>query len=266
MQTTDVINEDLLSSNLNKTQLQPGFVVNCVILAFFEGHLKVLLNKFNLVDKWVLPGGFVRRDEGVDEAALRIATERTKVNNIYIHQYHLFGDKDRIDLEQNKEILRKAGVKDVENHWFAQRFIAVGYYALVDYTKVVTDNIDPNFQTEWHDLNDLPSLFFDHNKMIHYAIESIRMKLGYVPIGYELLPDKFTMPELRAVYESIIGRPLDRRNFQRKMLSVGLVRRLDETQKKKAHKAPFLYEFITTQYETALEFGMQLMPWNNKDL
>lgn len=239
----------------------PGFSVDCVIIAFQEGTLKILLNKFNVDEKWGLPGGFVYKDENVEDAAYRLLVNRTGLKDIFLRQFYLFGDANRNPLEEHRKELKSRNISEADGKWFLNRFITVGYYALVQYDKVKPYADPQDEQVAWFSIERIPTLKKDHNHIIEKALESIRYQLGYIPIGYELLPDKFTMPELRVIYEAIIGQPLDRRNFQRKMLSIGLIRKLNETRPSGAHKSPLLYEFNKDKYEEALKNGMQLMDW-----
>jgi len=236
----------------------PHFSVDCVTLGFHAGMLKVLLCKINMFSKWMLPGGFVLHDECVDEAATRILESRTSLQNVYLRQFHLFGHKNRKPKEEADKILDLLQVDNPEKHWLRRRFLSVGYYALVESGKIElkSNNIE---QLDWFCLHELPELYLDHDHIIEKAIQSIRNDVGYIPIGYELLPPKFTMPELRTIYETILGRELDRRNFQRKMLSTGLIVPLNETRKEGAYKSPNLYSFNKEKYIEARQQGMQLM-------
>lgn len=237
--------------------------VDCVILAFHQGSLKVLLNKFKISDKWMLPGGFVHLDEDVDDAANRILKFRVGAGELYLKQFHLFGNCGRTRKEESLKMLNSWGIAPEDGHWFLKRFVSMGYYALVEYGKVSV-NIDETVEdVAWYDLDKLPELYADHSAIVEKAISTIRIQIGIVPIGYELLPEKFTMPELRLIYEAILGYELDRRNFQRKMLSVGLINRLNEKRKNGAHKAPYLYSFNKEKYEEANLGGVHLMPWTH---
>lgn len=243
----------------------PGISVDCVILSFHKGSIKVLLNKAHPNIRWALPGGFIKKTESADEAALRILNLRTSIEDVYLKQFHLFGDTDRIDLEENAKFSKSLGLNEENQKWFNQRFVTVAYYALVKFEsyEVISKAIDE--EVEWFDLKNIPRLYSDHNKIINKAIETIRMQIGYIPIGFELLPEKFTMPELRTIYETIVGKELDRRNFQRKILSIGYINRLNETRKSGPHKAPQLYSFDKEKYEQASEYGLQIMSWNLHD-
>lgn len=251
-------NNSTMDVLLEKADLfQPGISLDCVIFGFHEGSLKVLLNKFAYYTKWMIPGGFIYKNENVDDAAYRVLSHRTGLNNIYLRQFHLFGDVERTKLDENEDMLRRQGFSDsneIENHWLHQRFISVGYYALVEYSKVMI-HTNTNEDIAWFDLDEVPVLYSDHNKIIEQALTSIRIQLNYVPIGYELLPEKFTMTELRIIYETILKTKLDRRNFQRKMLSTGYINKLDEVSKKWGVKTSALFSFDKEKYMEALNKG-----------
>jgi hypothetical protein len=145
---------------------------------------------------------------------------------------------------------------ELEESWMFDRFITVGYSALVDFTKV--QPVADNFSTacEWFNINNVPEMILDHTNILEKALENLRMQLNYHPVGYNLLPEKFTMPDLQKLYETILDRTLDRRNFQRKIASTGILKRLDETKKGVAHKAPYYYKFDLRKYQKALKGGM----------
>jgi len=240
-----------------------GISVDCVVLAFYEGNLKVLLNKFNSYDKWMIPGGFVYKDESLDDAVRRHLKNRTGLKDVYLRQFYTFGELERVNIPEHKEILRGKDIPEEKALWYLDRFVSVGYYALVEYTKVQI-YADPEDEiVKWFNLKDISmlNLYGDHKSIIRRALDTIYYQIGFIPIGYELLPNKFTMPELRQVYEAFLGKNLDRRNFQRKMLSIGLFEKLNETRKSGAHKSPNLYAFNKARYDEALEEGLQLVDW-----
>jgi hypothetical protein len=143
----------------------------------------------------------------------------------------------------------------VNGSWLTKRFITIGYYALVDYSKVTPK---PDWLTdicEWHDVHKIPKLIYDHNAIVKKALETLQLSLNDIPVGYKLLPSKFTMPELQDLYETILDRKLDRRNFQKKMLSFGVLERLDERRTGGAHKSPYLYRFDKKKYDKAMKGG-----------
>lgn len=229
--------------------------VDCIIFGFHQNELKVLLLMAKYAGLWALPGGFILKEEHMDDAAKRILKERTGVDNIYLHQFHVFSQPDRSTKKINSQFLKNVGVS-LEDSWMFDRFITVGYNALVDFTEVqpVADTFSSDCQ--WFKIHQIPEMILDHNEILNKALENLRLQLNYQPVGYNLLPGKFTMPELQKLYETILDRKLDRRNFQRKILSTGILKKLDETKKGVAHKAPHLYKFDLKKYQKALKGGM----------
>lgn len=229
--------------------------VDCIIFGFHENELKVLLLQAKYAGLWALPGGFILKDEHMDDAAKRILQQRTGVDDIYMQQFHVFSQPDRSTKKVNKQFLKKVGI-ELEESWMFERFITVGYTALVDFTKVqpVADTLSS--ACEWFNIHYIPEMILDHSNILEKALENLRMQLNYHPLGYNLLPEKFTMPELQKLYETILDRTLDRRNFQRKIVGTGILKRLNETKKGVAHKAPYYYKFDLRKYQKALKGGM----------
>jgi hypothetical protein len=223
-----------------------GFSVDCVILGFHKKKLRVLLNQFNINKYWQLPGGFMFKDESSDEAAARILFKRTGLSGIYLKQFYLFSDPKRTVIEQNIEFVEKNAERNdfpgEDEKWFLQRFVSLGYYAFVKYDSVRLSEEEEDM-CKWFDVNNLPALYSDHENIIKTSLETIRSMLSLIPVGYELLPEKFTMSELRRIYEAFLGRSLDRRNFQRKVLSTGAIIQLDETKNASTYNPPILYTF-----------------------
>lgn len=243
-----------LFANGHETHLR-NISVDCTILGFHEGELKVLLLKAKYSEYWALPGGFIGKEEDIEQSAQRILQERTGLTDIYLQQFKVFGKSDRAKQTLNQKILKELGIV-VEKGWLFERFITVGYYALVDFTKVKTTPDDFSSGCEWFNVYALPGLMLDHAEIVASAMFYIRLQLNYHPIGYNLLPDKFTMPELQKLYETILGRSLDRRNFQRKILSVGILKRLPDKKTGLTHKAPYYYKFNMRKYQKSLQSGM----------
>ena len=228
--------------------------LDCVIFGFHENELKILLLQLKYTKEWALPGGFAEKEETLEEAASRTLKERTGLDNIFLKQFHVFSDPLRSKENPAVKDLKESGA-DPNIEWFSQRFVSVGFYALVDYEKV---NPTPDFfsdHCEWKALEEIDNLMMDHRKILDKALETLRLQLSYQPIGYNLLPEKFTMPELQKLYETILGKSLDRRNFQRKILSYKILNKLDERKKGGAYKAPYLYEFNLGNYNKALKEG-----------
>ena len=237
----------------------PGISADCVIFGFHEGELKVLLLKMKNEDHWALPGGFILKEESVDDAATRVLQERTGINNLFLQQFHVFGSPNRSDKEKHKEWMKRDGIAVDKNNWLLQRFITVGYYALVEYSYVQPSPDHTSDACVWCDLHDIStlSLIMDHKQILDKALETLRLQINHQPIGYNLLPQKFTMPELQKLYEAILDKKLDRRNFQRRMLGYGIIKKLKETRRGGAHRAPYLHTFDMRKYQKALTEGLQ---------
>lgn len=234
----------------------PGISVDCAIFGFHENVLKVLLLKIKQSNQWALPGGFIYKDEPIENAAYRVLHERTGVENIFLQQFNAFGDPKRSDPTFHQHRYLEFGIKIPKDNWLLKRFITIGFYALIDFTQVNLKDAISYEGAEWIDINQLFNLMMDHEEIVLKALNALRTQLAYVPIGRNLLPKKFTMPELQKLYETILDQKLDRRNFQRKIIGFGILNKLSETRKGGAHKAPFLYTFNDKKYQKALKDGL----------
>lgn len=191
---------------------RPSVTVDVVIFALVDEDLQVLLIRRKYppyADMWAIPGGFVQMDESLEEAATRELAEETGVTDVYIEQLYTFGAPDRDP---------------------RTRVITVAYFALVPYDAIEHRPGDDAAETGWFSVFDLPELAFDHQEILEYALTRLRYKLEYTAVGFELLPDVFTLSELQQAYETILQEELDKRNFRRKILSADI---LQETGKKK---------------------------------
>lgn len=216
---------------------RPALTVDCVVFGLDEDELEVMLIRRGLepfAGRWALPGGFVRLDETLDEAARRELEEETGLRKVYLEQLYTFGAVDRDPRE---------------------RVVTVAYYALVKLSdhkiRAATDAAD----AAWFSLSDLPDLAFDHAHILEVALERLKSKVRYQPIGFELLPRKFTLTQLQRMYEIILDRPLDKRNFRKKILGMDLLIELDEVQKDVAHRAARLYKFDDRHYRKLVKQG-----------
>jgi len=197
--------------------------VDLVIFTVREGALQVLLIERGIPPfqgQWALPGGFVEPDDDLDSAARRELEEETGLRDVYLEQLYTFGDPDR----------------DPRG-----RTVAVAYYAL-------TPPGEPRAATDaakaaWFPASRLPKLAFDHAKILKSGLERLRAKVGYSTVGFELLPRQFTLPELQSLYEAILERPLDKRNFRKKVLSLGLLKAEGQKRAAGAHRPASLYSF-----------------------
>ncbi len=232
-------------------QYLPHLSVDCVVFGFQENGLKVLLLKMKHHELWALPGGFVGRQETVEAAATRVLQERTGLGKIFLQQFHVFSDPHRSEGNAVTE------GEPAAIAWFAQRFITIGFYALVPFDKVIPQPDLISDACTWWDVSDVGPLLVDHHLILKKALEALRLQLHYQPVGLNLLPPKFTMPQLQKLYETVLGRTLDRRNFQRRMLDFGILERLEERKTGVAHKAPYYYRFDRQRYQQALEEGLE---------
>jgi 8-oxo-dGTP diphosphatase len=216
---------------------RPALTVDCVVFGLDDDGLRVLLIERGLPPfegTWALPGGFVHVDETLDEAARRELHEEAGLAKVFLEQLYTFGAVERDPRE---------------------RVVTVAYYALVNLfdhrVKAATDAR----QAAWFPADDLPKLAFDHEHVVEVAEERLRGKVRYEPIGFELLPRKFTLTQLQRMYEKILGRPLDKRNFRKKVLGMGLLEETDEVEQDVSHRAARLYRFDEPKYRRLRKQG-----------
>ena len=214
-----------------------ALTVDCVIFGFDEGALKVLLIRRGVEPfkgKWALPGGFVRVDEELDVAARRELEEETGLREVYLEQLYTFGAVDRDPRE---------------------RVISVAYYALVrqgDMKPAAATDAD---EAKWFEVATTPTLAFDHMHILKRALERLRGKLRYEPLGFELLPPKFTLSQLQHLYEAVLGVQLDKRNFRKKIVSLDLLLPLNETYSSGRQRPAQLFRFNAAKYHCLKKQG-----------
>jgi len=238
----------------------PHVSIDCAIFGYHDHRLKILLRQIEGLKGLCLPGGYIKRVETLDEAASRIVEEITSITGLYLQQYKTFGDPDRIKWNEFdiEELSKKPPYKKIKSSWLKDQTISIGYYAITDFSLVEPQ---PGFMTPscaWYDIDEIPSLLFDHEKMVSDALQTLRSQLYYHPIAEKLLPKKFTLTEIHAVYETILGKSLDIRNFPKKLVFLGLINKLNEKRNIGPHRAPFLYTFNKKKYSKALELGITL--------
>lgn len=228
--------------------------IDCVIFGYRHKQLHVLVPKLNFRgDFWALPSGFIYQHEGIDQAARRILEERTGIKDIYLEQFRVFGDAPRTNrtflerlIQLNEDKLGKPGDQQFsrkEFDWITQRFVSIGYYALVDINKVDPRKIDLDESIDWYPIKALPTMIMDHNDMVMQALETLRLNLDQKLIAFNLLPETFTMKEVQELYEAIYDKPFARNNFQKKILDMHVLERLEKKFTGAANKAPYLYRF-----------------------
>jgi 8-oxo-dGTP diphosphatase len=240
----------------NNHKFQPGLSIDCVIFGFHDNQLKVLLIKVSNSEIWSLPGGFIPVDQDIDTAAVTVLNERTGLEGVFLRQFAVFGKIKRNDNHFNKAILDYFQIDEEKGKWLTQRFVTIGYYALVDFLKIIPNSVSINEVVEWVDHKEVPELILDHKEILDKALDTLRTELNLMPVGYNLLPEKFTIPELQKLYETILDKKLDRRNFLRKITNIGILTKLDEKKNNVAHKAPNLYSFDKEKYDEVLKNGL----------
>lgn len=222
----------------------PHIAYDSVIFGFSGTALKILIMEYHNTGFFALPGGFVREDEHLNDAVARGLRERTGLDEIYLEQFYAFGNTDRHQPAVMRKIL-EAGGHDVEAlNWLMDRFVSIAYYALIDYNKVNPTPDALSDSIRWYAVDQLPPLIFHHEEIVAKALETLRSNLDRKLASVNLLPSQFTMKELQQVHEAILGESIQRTNFQRKMLSLGILKRHEKRFNGKAHKAPYLYSFI----------------------
>jgi ADP-ribose pyrophosphatase YjhB (NUDIX family) len=210
--------------------------VDIVIFTIQAGVLKVLLVKRRIppfAGQFAIPGGFVHEDEDLDQAALRELKEETGVSDVYLEQLYSFGKPDR----------------DPRG-----RVVTIAYFALISADRKLKAGSDAA-EAAWYATDDLPPLAFDHGEILDYALERLRNKLEYTTVGFQLLPEKFTLTQLQEVYQAILGRQLDKRNFRRKMSVLKILKPIKEYQRGGQRPAQ-LYRFVAARFEKLKDKGI----------
>ncbi|MFD2937043.1 NUDIX hydrolase [Spirosoma flavum] len=234
----------------NGVNFLPGLALDFVVFGFHQNQLKILLLEYRNTGLFALPGGFIRQDENLNDAARRVLAERTGLIDIYLEQFYIFGDLARHDAVPLRAIMEAKGVIPTDDHWLLRRFVSVGYYALVDFTKAVPIPDLLSDTCDWYELSSLPQLMLDHQAIVQKALETLQADLDRKLIGFNrwaapLLSETFTMADLQSLYETILGQKLRRSSFQRKILSLNILERLDKKYSGGAHRAPYLYRFTS---------------------
>ena len=232
-------------NNITGEGFLPGLAIDTVIFGFHDNQLKVLLLAYKNTGLYALPGGFIHDDEDVNEAARRVLQSRTTLSDIYLEQFYVFGNLSRYDPTPLKAIMLARDYTPPADHWLLKRFVSVGYYALVDFTKAIPAPDAISDSCDWYSLNELPVLMQDHQQIINKALQTLQRDLDQKLIGFNLMTDEFTMGDLQSLYETILNKKLIRAAFQRKMLGLGILERVAKKWTGGAHKAPYLYKFIS---------------------
>lgn len=217
----------------------PNLSIDLVIIGYQEHKLKCLLLKIG--EKWLLPGGYIQKEESVDEATLNILKERTGLDNAYFKFLSVFGDKNRCFQDEFKQFSQAQNIEWKDDYWFNNRFVTLAYYSLVniELTFPKVGELDETFY--WFDFDELPNMWMDHKVIVQTARNRLKEDIKYEQMTYNLLSDEFTMPMLHQLHQTILGEKIDRSRFQKKMLASGLFERLPKLQKATPGRNPYLY-------------------------
>jgi len=219
-------------------KLRVAFTVDCVIFGYGEEKLKILLVECNLppyIGKWSLLGDFMRDDENLDYAAHRVLKQYTHLDSIHLEQVGTYGAKGRHPLG---------------------RVVTAAYYSLMK-VRNFEDMVSDGLEVKWFDIDELPGLAFDHGKILASCYTRLQKRLRERPIGFGLLPQKFTLSQLRKLYEVVLGIELDKRNFRRKLKSLNLLINTETVQSDVAHRPATLYSFNHDRYEKQMSDGLR---------
>lgn len=211
--------------------------IDCIIFSFNNGVLEVLLVKHAIGEskgEWGLLGGIIHKNESIDAAAQRTLSELTGLENIFLEQLKAFGEPDRIPFN---------------------RVVTIGYYALINREEYDVKAGVTVFEAKWYKMDSIPNLIYDHNEILDFGLKKLQNRILNAPIGFNLLPEKFTLLQLMQLYEEILGIALDKSNFRRKILKMKLLVALDEKQQDVSHRAAQLYQFDATIYEKLSKKG-----------
>lgn len=222
---------------------QPHYLVavDCIVFGFDGENLKLLLVKRGLepeINKWSLIGGFIMQDESPEGAAIRVLKKNTGLQGVYLEQFQVYGKPDRDPIE---------------------RTLSIAYFALIDINKYETQ-LNTDYQAEWFPVNEIPKLIFDHDTMVVDARKKLRYKAALHPILFELLPKKFTLPQLQNLFEGVNDTKIDTRNFNRKINSTGLLVRLEEKDRSGSKKGAYYFKLDKKKYRSNFHTILNLIP------
>jgi len=232
-----------MSKYLRQTRMLVA--VDCIIFGFDGQELKLLLVKRHIEPQkgnWSLMGGFVQPDESFETAAARVLHKLTGLENVYMEQLAAFGNPERDPIE---------------------RTASIAYFSLIDINQYI-QQISHEYHAEWFPINNLPEVIFDHQVMIDMAKEKLRYKAAFHPILFELMPEKFTLPQLQSLYEGIYDASLDKRNFSRKLLSTGLLVKQKDKEKESSKRGAFYYKLDRKKYATKFHAFLNFIPNHHK--
>lgn len=211
--------------------------IDCIIFGFEKNRLNLLLLKRNFEPakgQWSLMGGFIQENESADDAAKRVLRELTGLTDVYMEQIGAFGDVDRDP---------------------GERVISLAYYALINVNEYDRESVD-RYNAHWMDINELPELIFDHSKMVEKARTAMKYKASRAPIGFNLLPELFTLTQLQSLYEAIYGEAMDKRNFRKRIADMGFIEKTGQKDKTGSKRGAYLHKFNDMAYRKDPKFKL----------
>jgi 8-oxo-dGTP diphosphatase len=223
--------------NVNSSKIIDALSIDCVLFGFKDGRLDVLLVKHAKgisKGKWALPGGWIQYNESIDDSAKRLLQSLTGISNIYLEQLKAFGNVNRYP---------------------RKRVVTLAYYTLVNEAHY---SLIPGFtasDAQWFNVQDMPPLPYDHQDILDFGFRHLKQKVRHEPIGFNLLPEKFTLLQLQGLYEAVLETKLDKSNFRRKLLKMNLLKPCSEKQQDVSHRAAELYQFDKHVYHQLEEKG-----------
>ncbi|QHS59188.1 NUDIX hydrolase [Chitinophaga agri] len=248
------------AAHFDEQRYVKNVAVDNVIFGYHDRELKVLLQRPNFLSKWTVAGGYILKTESIEEAAHNIAFMRTGLKGLFLEQFRSFGNPARTkdEWQEIKKVFEGAGVTPPPDSWIQDYSVSIAFYTLTAFSLVKVQKAAIDEAIDWWPVSQLPAMLFDHALIVEEALKALRRDIYHYPIGYELLPEKFTLPEIHSLYETILGKALDNRNFTRKLMSTGIITKLDETRSIGAHRSPYLYKFEKKKYDAALKEGIFL--------
>tara|TARA_R100001143_G_scaffold63595_1_gene73223 strand:+ start:41284 stop:42054 length:771 start_codon:yes stop_codon:yes gene_type:complete len=242
--------------HVDETMMKEHFLtdvsINSVLFSYHDEKLHVLLLRLTTSDHFMLPGGFIKKEEDVDEAAIRNLEEMTGLDQIYLQQFYVAGNAGRTCDPNALDAFKKFGLQKIEQ-WLTDRKVSVCYYALVNSPELqLKVNEAIICEIKWTPVEELPPLLFDHQMVIDKAIRRLQLDMDRKVISTYLLNETFTMPELQKLYEAVYQEKLTRSNFQRRMLNLDILERLGKRHDGGSHRAPYLYRFNPSKIEMVL--------------
>lgn len=239
-----MINNNIIETSCKyyKSSL-PHISVDCVIFGYDNGQLYTILVETSEAEGWFLPGGYIGKNEDLEASAIRILKERSGAEKIFLQQFGAFGKLNRSEAFFDEY---------PDDLWHKQRFLTIAYYGLVEMSNVTLSKDSFSSDIRWFPIRNLPDMVMDHQDIFELAFKILKEQINFRPIGLNLLPEEFTIPELQKLYEAILEHKLNRGNFYKKILKFGILKDLNKVKEGVKNRAPKLYSFDLEKYHENL--------------